>query len=332
MKKQIEVVIPCLNEEACIELIYQEIHRVAKKTKDYTISILYVDDGSTDATLEKIKEVCSRAEPQEVHYISFARNFGKEAAIYAGLSNSSADYLALMDADLQHPPELLVEMIQGIEEGYECCGARRVNRNGEPRLRSAFSDLFYRVISRVTAIQMKRGMTDYQLMTRKYVNAVLEFRERDRFTKGIFSWIGFPVKWVEYENVERAAGNTKWSFSSLLRYAVNGMMSFAATPLRGAVYTGFFVMFLAFIYGIRIFLAALTSDGVRNGYASLMFVLLMLGSIIILLLGLIGEYLARIYMEVKKRPIYISKEEKLGMKEGRGNEKNIDHHSCAGSE
>lgn len=310
-KRHIEVVIPCYNEEACIALVYQAVHRIAAHIQGYRISVLFVDDGSKDHTLLRIKDVCSKAEADEVHYISFARNFGKEAAIYAGLKNSKADYIALMDADLQHPPELLAEMIKGIEEGYECCGARRVNRHGEPWIRSAFSRLFYQVISGMTATQMEQGTTDYRLMSRKFVDAVLSMSETNRFTKGIFAWVGFQTKWIAYENVERAAGETKWSFSGLLRYAVNGFMSFATTPLRGAVYVGFFVMFLAFIYGSLIFISAMNAGGARTGYASIMFAVLMLGSIIILLLGVIGEYLARIYMEVKKRPIYISKEEKL---------------------
>lgn len=309
--KHIEIVIPCYNEEACITLIYQAIHKVAKRMPDYRITVLFVDDGSKDQTLMRIKDICSSAEADEVHYISFARNFGKEAAIYAGLKNSQADYIALMDADLQHPPELLSEMIKGIEEGYECCGARRVNRNGEPLIRSTFSKLFYQMASKMTATQMEQGTTDYRLMSRKFVDAVLSMSETNRFTKGIFAWVGFQTKWIEYENVERAAGDTKWSFSGLFRYAVNGFMSFATAPLRGAVYLGFLVMFLAFIYGILVLVSALRSGGVRTGYASVMFALLMLGSIIILLLGVIGEYLARIYIEVKKRPIYIAKEEKL---------------------
>ncbi len=310
-QKHIEIIVPCFNEESCVELIYQVIHNMAKTIKAYKISILYVDDGSKDHTLQNIKEICKKADLNEIHYISFARNFGKEAAIYAGLKSSQADYIALMDADLQHPPELLADMIKGIEEGYECCGARRVNRNGESWIRSTFSTIFYKMISKMTAIQMDQGTTDYRLMSRRFVDAVLSMSETNRFTKGIFAWVGFQTKWVTYENVERVAGSTKWSFSGLLRYAVNGLMSFATAPLRGAVYLGFFVMLLAFVYGIMVFVSALNSDGARTGYASLMFVLLMLGSIIIFLLGVIGEYLARIYMEVKKRPIYIAKEEKL---------------------
>ncbi len=312
-KKHVEIVIPCFNEEACVALIYQAVNEIAKIIQNYEVSILYVDDGSKDSTLAEIKKVAKVSDlgGGEVHYISFARNFGKEAAIYAGLSNSKADYIALMDADLQHPPKLLIDMIKGIEEGYECCGARRVNRNGESVIRSTCSKLFYRMISSITSIQMQSGTTDYRLMTRKFVNAVLSMSEKNRFTKGLFSWVGFQTKWIEYENVERAAGNTKWTLSGLVRYAVNGFMSFATTPLRGAIYLGFFVMIIAFIYGVAVFINAITSDGERTGYASIMFAVLMLSSIIILLLGIIGEYLARIYMEVKNRPIYIAKEEKL---------------------
>ena len=196
-KKRIEVVIPCYNEEECIPLIYQSIHEVAKKLPEYQVSILYVDDGSGDASFAKIKEVSERADENEVHYISFARNFGKEAAIYAGLKNSTADYIALMDADLQHPPELLLDMVKGIEEGYECCGARRVNRNGEPPIRSAFSRLFYSMAAKLTSTKMEQGTTDYRLMSRRFVNAVLAIGEKNRFTKGIFAWVGFDTKWIE---------------------------------------------------------------------------------------------------------------------------------------
>ena len=310
MAEHIEIVIPCYNEEACIEMVCSAVCDVAQTLKEYTISILFIDDGSRDGTLKKIKEV-ARSANIEIHFISFSRNFGKEAAIYAGLSSSQADYIALMDADLQHPPELLVEMIQGIKEGYECCGARRINRKGEALVRSSFSKMFYQVVNKATGIHMEQGTTDYRFMSRKFVDAVLSLSEKNRFTKGIFAWVGFETKWIEYENVERVAGQTKWSFKGLVHYALNGYLSFAVTPLRLAVYLGFLVMLFALGYGGYIFVRTITTHSSGSGYASLMVTILFLGGIIILLLGVIGEYLARIYMEVKQRPMFISKEAKL---------------------
>lgn len=310
MAEHIEIVIPCYNEEACIEMVCSAICDVAQTLREYRISILFIDDGSRDGTLKRIKEVAGSANI-DICFISFSRNFGKEAAIYAGLSSSQADYIALMDADLQHPPELLVEMIQGIKEGYECCGARRINRKGEAKIRSSFSQMFYQVVNKATGIHMEQGTTDYRLMSRKFVDAVLSLSEKNRFTKGIFAWVGFETKWIEYENVERAAGKTKWSFKGLIHYALNGFLSFAVTPLRMAVYLGFFVMVLAMGYGAYIFILTLSTNSRGSGYASLMVAILFIGGIIILLLGVIGEYLARIYMEVKQRPIFISKETNL---------------------
>lgn len=307
-KKHIEIIVPCYNEEACVKLMYESIHRVAQKLENYFVSTLFIDDGSSDNTLKHIKEIEKICDQNEVRHISFARNFGKESAIYGGLLNATGDYVALLDADLQHPPELLIEMVKSLEEGYECCGARRVSHNGEPAIRGVLSRIFYRFISKMTSTRMEKGTTDYRLMTRKFLNAVLKLSEKNRFTKGIFAWVGFEVKWVEYENVERAAGETKWSFSGLIKYALNGFMSFATAPLRGAVYLGMIVMSAAFIYGIWIVMDAIVNPGIRNGYSSILAAVLLIGGIIILLLGVIGEYLARIYVEVKNRPIYIEKE------------------------
>ena len=311
MKKRIEVVIPCYNEKACVELVYKEIHKVAERMPDYRVAILFVDDGSKDGTLNEIKRIADLADEGEVNYISFSRNFGKEAAIYAGLRNTTADYVALMDADLQHPPYLLESMMQAIEDGYDCAGARRTNREGEPFLRSALSRWFYRLSNKIMSTTMEQGVTDYRLMTRQFVNAVLDLSEKNRFTKGIFSWVGYDVKWIEYENVERVAGDTKWSLRSLLGYAINGFMAFATSPLRGAVYLGIIAFVATVIYGLYIFVGALIGGGARNGYSSIMLTMLLLGSVIIMLLGVIGEYLARIYIEVKNRPIYIVKEKKV---------------------
>lgn len=305
MKKIIECVIPCFNEEECISLMYEALKDVAKEVNDYEIKMLFVDDGSKDHTLQEIKKLENLDTTDCVHHISFSRNFGKESAIYAGLSSSMADYVVLMDADLQHPPKLIPEMIKSIEEGFECCGARRTSRTGEPPIRSAFSRLFYKIMSKGMSIQMRQGETDFRMMTRKYVDSVMSLCEKNRFTKGLFSWVGYKIQWLEYENVERAAGTTKWSFRGLFSYAASGFMAFATAPLRGAVYLGFLVMIGAFIYAIYIFISTLFGSGNRTGYASMLIVTLFLGGIIIMLLGIIGEYLARIYLEVKNRPIYL---------------------------
>lgn len=311
-RKVIEVIVPCYNEEKCVPLIYNTIKEIFETIDEYDFILTYVDDGSKDHTLNEIKKIAE--ENKRVHYISFSRNFGKEGAIYAGLSRSTGDYVALMDADLQHPPALLKDMIYAIEkEGYDCAAARRVSRKGEPPIRSSFSRFFYFLIKKITGMEMVQGSTDYRLMTRKVVKALISMPESERFTKGLYAWVGFNTKWIEYENVERAAGQTKWSFGGLVRYACNGFMSFTTTPLRGVVYFGIIIMIISLIYAIYIFVGALNngSQG-RTGYASLMVVLLFLGGVIISILGMIGEYLARIYMEVKHRPIYIERESNIG--------------------
>lgn len=307
--KTIELVVPCYNEEQCIEIFYKRVCEVFQNLKDYHVIITYVDDGSKDETLKRIKELCGHADAATIQYISLSRNFGKEAAIFAGLSKSIGDFVAVMDADLQHPPELLLDMLHAIEEeGYDCASARRKTRDGEPIIRSLFSRAFYHVINHVASINMVSGSTDYRLMKRKVVDAILQMPERERFTKGIYSWIGYNNKWIEYENVERVAGKTKWNILGLFKYAYSGFIAFATAPLRGVVYLGMFIVVISVIYSIAIFVGALNSTAARNGYASIMIVMLLLGGVIITILGMIGEYLARIYMEVKNRPIFVEKD------------------------
>ena len=311
--KTIEIIVPCYNEEECVELFYTRICEVFEQLKDYQFLITYIDDGSRDKTLEKIKKLADTALEGKVQYLSFSRNFGKEAAIYAGFSNSTGDYVALMDADLQHPPELLIKMLHAIEEeGYDCASARRVSRKGEPPVRSALARAFYHLIGKVTVIDLVPGSTDYRLMKRQMVEAIVSMPESERFTKGLYAWVGFQNKWIEYENVERAAGKTKWRFGGLLRYAYSGFVSFATTPLRGVVYLGLIIVLLSLVAAIWLFVSAVNgSADTRTGYASLMIVILFLGGVIITILGMIGEYLARIYMEVKNRPKYIEKESNI---------------------
>lgn len=311
--KTIEIVVPCYNEEKCISLFYKKVKEVFDSLAKYNFIITFVDDGSRDNTMKEIKNVVAAAGTGKVQYISLSRNFGKEAAIYAGLSKSVGDYVACMDADLQHPPELLKEMIVAIEEeGYDCASARRVSRKGEPIIRSFFSKAFYRIINYVTVIDLVPGSTDYRLMRRNVVESIVSMTERERFTKGIYAWVGFKNKWIEYKNVGRAAGNTKWNFWGLVRYAYSGFLAFATTPLRGVIYLGMLIVLFAAVYAIYIYIAALNNaSNARTGYASLMIALLFLGGVIITILGMIGEYLARIYMEVKNRPIYFARESNI---------------------
>lgn len=308
--KTIELIVPCYNEEKCVALFYDAIVDVFKGLPEHRFIITYVDDGSRDDTLDEIKKVAAAAEKGTVQYISLSRNFGKESAVYAGLSKSRGDYVALMDADLQHPPKLLVEMITAIEnEGYDRATARRVSRKGEPLIRSVFSKAFYHVINHVTVIDLISGSTDYCLMKRNVVESIVSMGERERFTKGIYAWVGFKNKWIEYENVERAAGKTKWNIRGLFHYAYSGFVAFATTPLRGIVYLGMLITFAAFIYALHIGIQTFRNPlAPRTGYASIMITMLFLGGVIITTLGMIGEYLARIYMEVKNRPIYIERE------------------------
>jgi glycosyltransferase involved in cell wall biosynthesis len=312
--KTLELIVPCYNEQECVALFYDRIKEVFEDMDGYDFIITYVDDGSKDNTMVEIKKVVERADKGSVQYISLSRNFGKESAIYAGLSKSTGDYVALIDADLQHPPELLKKMLKAIEEeGYDCASARRVSRKGEPVIRSFFSRAFYHVINHVTVLDLVPGSTDYRLMKRNVVDAIVSMTERERFTKGIYSWVGFKNKWIEYENVERVAGKTTWNFWGLLRYAYTGFLAFATTPLRGVVYFGMIIVLIAAIFAINLFIGALKNPGSsRTGYASIMIVMLFLGGVIITILGMIGEYMARIYMEVKNRPIYFTRETNIG--------------------
>ncbi|MBQ6993315.1 MAG: glycosyltransferase family 2 protein [Lachnospiraceae bacterium] len=312
--KTIELIVPCYNEEECIGLFYKRICQVFQELPGFDFIITYIDDGSKDCTLEEIKKVVVSSNQGKVQYISLSRNFGKESAIYAGLSKCTGDYVALLDADLQHPPELLKQMIVAIEEeGYDCASARRVSRKGEPIIRSMFSKAFYHIINRITVMDLVPGSTDYRLMRRNVVEAIVSMTERERFTKGIYSWVGFKNKWIEYENVERVAGSTTWNFWGLLRYAYTGFIAFAATPLRGVVYFGMLIVLISILMAIYIGMGALkTANTERTGYASIMILMLFLGGVIITILGMIGEYMARIYMEVKNRPIYFARETNIG--------------------
>lgn len=316
--KHIEMVVPCYNEQDCVRPLYEEIEKTLATMDGVSYSILYVDDGSKDGTMQEIFELEKEVGSEKIKYISFARNFGKEAAIYAGLSRAQGDYIVLMDADLQHPPMLIPQMYEAMQEGYDCCGARRVSRKGEPVIRSAFSRMFYKVINKITAMNLVQGGSDFRMMSKQMVDAIVSLSERERFTKGIMSWVGFDTKWIPYENVERVAGESKWSFWGLARYAVNGFVAFATSPLRAVVYMGGTVTVISFIYALYVLIASVVTHAERTGFATIIILLLFFSGIIITILGMIGEYLARIYLELKHRPIYI---EKVSNVTNHGNEK-----------
>ena len=242
--KTIELIVPCYNEEKCISKFYDRVREVFSDMPECTFIITFVDDGSNDNTMDEIKKVEKRADAGKIQYISLSRNFGKESAMYAGLEKSVGDYVAILDADLQHPPELIKDMLDAIEnEGYDCASARRVSRKGEPLIKSTLSRAFYHVINYITVIDLVPGSTDYRLMKRKVVEAIVSMAERERFTKGIYAWVGFKNKWVEYTPSKRIAGNTKWSIRGLFRYAYSGFLAFATTPLRIVIYFGMFIVF-----------------------------------------------------------------------------------------
>lgn len=311
--KRIDIIVPCYNEEESLKIFQNQIDEMYQYISEIECSLLYINDGSKDKTLEIIKGYSEKEE--NINYISFARNFGKEAGILAGLSYSTGDYVVVMDADLQHPPKLIPKMLKEVEAGYDCCMARRANRKGEGFVRRKLSKLFYRFMNLITSIELEQGSTDFCLMTRQMADAVLSLHERERFSKGIFNWVGFNKTCITYENVERIAGESKWSFKSLFNYAISGITAFSVVPLRIASVLGIIVMSIAFLYASFVLVSTLSSGGARTGYASITIILLFLGGMIIFLLGVIGEYLSKIYIEVKERPVFIIKETSLEIKE-----------------
>ena len=305
------IVCPCYNEEAMLPLYYEAMERIVfSQRTDVAFELILINDGSKDQTLPVIRAL-AEADPR-VKYISFSRNFGKEAAMYAGLKHAKGDFVCVMDCDLQDPPELIAQMLERLrEDACDCVATRRVTRKGEPKIRSAFARAFYRIINKISDTEFVDGARDFRMMRRCVVDAVLELDEYHRFSKGIFMWVGFDTVWLEYENVERAAGETKWSFWKLAKYAVEGIVSFSTVPLQLATAVGSVVSALALIYMvIRVIIAMIWGNPVA-GYPSLLAITLTLGGFILLALGIIGEYVARTYMQVKRRPIYIQKESNI---------------------
>lgn len=306
-KGKVSIVVPMYNEQESLGILYQELNRVTDTIKDYEFEYLFVNDGSKDNTLQEIQKLA--AADERVHYVSFSRNFGKEAALYAGLSNADGDYIATMDADLQDPPSLLPQMLAMIE-GQDCdnVATRRVNRKGEPPIRSFFARCFYKLMRRLSNIDIADGARDYRLMSRAMVDSILSVSEYNRFSKGIFAWVGYETKWLEFENVERSAGETKWSFWKLVRYSIDGIINFSNTPLQISSYLGMILTIVSFIAIIVEVIRALVFGDPVAGWPSLVCIITFIGGIELFCMGIMGQYIAKTYMEVKRRPHYIIKE------------------------
>ena len=310
MSDLISVIVPCYNEEVSLPFFYKEIQKVISHMQErYPVEfeLLFVDDGSRDDTLSIIKSFASK--DPKIKYLSFSRNFGKESAILAGLEHATGEYVALMDADLQDPPSLLTQMYETIKEGtYDCIGTKRVDRKGEPPIRSFFARCFYKLINKISKTSIVDGARDFRLMTRQMTDAILNMPEYNRFSKGIFGWVGFKTKWLEYTNVERVAGSTKWSFWSLFLYSLDGIVAFSTIPLSIASILGILFLFIALIFIIVIIVKTLIWGDPVAGYPSMMCVICLLGGLQLFSIGILGQYLSKTYLEVKHRPIYIIKE------------------------
>lgn len=307
--KLLSAIVPCYNEEENVPYFYEEFMKNEDffKKNELEFELWYIDDGSRDKTAEEVKKLIEK--DKRVHLLSFSRNFGKEAALYAGLEKAGGDYVACMDADLQDPPSLLPEMFDYLWQGYDTVATRRVTRKGEPLIRSFFARMFYKLMNKISKTEIVDGARDFRLMTRQVVDALLCMKEYNRFTKGIFGWVGYRTKWIEFENVERKKGETKWSFWKLFVYSLEGITSFSTAPLGFAAFMG--VLFCLFSFGLIIFTIvrkALFGDP-TSGWPSLVCIISLVSGVQLFCLGIVGQYLAKTYMEVKNRPIYLVKEE-----------------------
>ena len=301
---KISLIVPCYNEEKALSLFYEEVKRVSGEMSDYEFEMLFIDDGSKDGTLSLLQEFAKNDE--RVKYIAFSRNFGKEAAMYAGFCNATGDYTAVMDADMQDPPSLLPEMVKILNEGeYDSVATRRKTRKGEPKIRSFFAKMFYKIMNKISDANIVDGARDFRLMKRDMVEAIVNMCESNRFSKGIFGWVGFKTYWLSYENVERVAGKSKWSFWRLFKYSLDGITNFSSTPLKLASVSGFFFTFVALIMLIFVFVRALIFNDPVQGWPSLVCIILFIGGIQLFCIGIIGQYISKMYIETKKRPHYI---------------------------
>ncbi len=307
--KLLSVIVPCYNEEENIRDFYEELFKNTSffDEKGIEVELIYIDDGSTDRTVEEVKKL--HEQDSRVHMVSFSRNFGKEAAIYAGLQKAKGDLAVLMDADLQDPPALLPDMYAYIEQGYDSVATRRVTRKGEPPVRSFFARMFYRIMNKISKTEIVDGARDYRLMTRQVVEAILAMSEYNRFTKGIFGWVGYKTKWLEYENIERRKGETKWSFWKLFVYSLEGITAFSTVPLTVAAVMGALFCVMAFVLIIVIIVRTLIFGDPTSGWPSLVCIILLVSGVQLFCLGIVGQYLSKTYMEVKRRPIYLVKED-----------------------
>lgn len=305
--KKCSVVVPCYNEEETIQIFYDEMKKYIPKMEDLEFEFIFVDDGSKDRSLAEMKRLAS--EDSRVKYISFSRNFGKEAGLFAGLEAATGDYIVTMDVDLQDPPFLLEEMYHAVrDEGYDCAATMRTDRKGEAPIRSWFARKFYRLINKISNADIVDGARDYRFMTRQMVNSILSMKEYNRFTKGIFGWIGFKTKWIPFENVERVAGTTKWSFWKLFLYALEGIVAFSTAPLWISSLVGLFCCFVAVIVLIFIVIRALLFGDPVAGWPSIISTIVLIGGLQMFCMGILGMYLAKLYLEAKNRPIYITRE------------------------
>ena len=301
---KISLVIPCYNEEESLPIFYEELKRVSSEMSDYDFEMLFIDDGSKDKTLETLQNFAK--DDERVKYIAFSRNFGKEAAMYAGFCNSTGDYTAVMDADMPDPPSLLPEMVKILESGeYDSVATRRTTRKGEPKIRSFFARMFYKIMNKVSDADVVDGARDFRLMKREMVDAIVDMCESNRFSKGIFGWVGFKTYWMEYENVERVAGKTKWSFWKLFKYSIDGITNFSSTPLKISSFMGFIFTLISLIMTVFVFVRALVYQDPVQGWPSLVCIILFIGGVQLFCIGIIGQYISKMYIETKKRPHYI---------------------------
>lgn len=305
----LSVIVPCYNEEENVSCFYDELMKNSPffDEKKLDLEVIYIDDGSKDKTVSEIKKLAEK--DNRVKMISFSRNFGKEAAIYAGFQKAKGDYVVMMDADLQDPPALLPEMFGYIEQGYDSVATRRVSRKGEPPIRSFFARMFYKLMNKISKADIVDGARDYRLMTRQVVDSILSMGEYNRFSKGIFGWVGYETKWIEYENIERLHGETKWSFWKLFIYSIEGITAFSTVPLAIASVMGVLFCVAAFLMIIFILIRSLVWTDPVGGWPSLVCIICMVSGVQLLCIGIIGQYLSKTYLEVKRRPIYLVKEE-----------------------
>lgn len=310
MKEKISIVVPCYNEEASLNIFYNELIKNLEQISNIKYEVIFVDDGSKDKTINIIRKLSK--ENKNIKYISFSKNFGKEAAMYAGLEKSTGDFVAIMDADLQDPPSLLPKMYNILkEEDYECVATRRVNRKGEPKIRSFFAHSFYKIITKISKTNIVDGARDFRLMSRQMVDAIISMTEYTRFSKGIFGWVGFNTKWIEYENIERVKGNTKWNFWKLFVYSIEGIVSFSSFPLVLASMFGILFLLIAFLIILIVIIRTLIFGDPTTGWPSLVCIIFFVSGIQLFCIGIIGQYISKIFLEVKRRPIYIVRETEI---------------------